>query len=47
MKLPHRGVFFWREGEVVTEIAGAAVCDILFVLLQLIHPHALKRSSVF
>lgn len=46
-KLPHRGVFFWREGEVVAEIAEVGLHDILFVLFQLIHPHALKGCSVF
>lgn len=39
--------FFWREGEVVKEIAEAGVHNILFVLFQLIHPHDLKGCSGF
>lgn len=46
-KLPHGGVYFLREGKVVTKIAEAGVHDILFILFQLIHPHALKGCSVF
>lgn len=45
--LPHRGVYFLREEEVVTKIAEAGVHDILFILFQLIHPHTLKGCSVF